>query len=526
MRKIKVMIVDDNKLVIDDIISLFNWDEQGFEIVAIEYNGKKALEKFIEISPEILITDIKMPFMDGIELAQNIRKIDVNTKILLLTAYSDFEYAQNAIKLGVTDYIIKGEITHQMLKEKLLLLKEIIDSENRTSLLISQKMINDLFNSDIHYSNNETTIDSNIRKLFSESFYYYVIDADLPLPFLEDGYFDIKRLTDNEIMSCCLSSEMDEINIVSVGSIQMNRVLVVINEKYYSQNMMMSYLLNSANEMKEILERKLGCSFTVFQINCKLNIFEMKELYKTTYKKRMLAKYLIGNCKVYDIADENLNWADTKIMFESADLINLIEKRESQAIQTFIENLYNQVLLANKDYYSLLNISKALYKILKKYSKTSPISASIARGNYTMFLNGEDVKNWMKNRFERLIAVEKEIYEKKYTKAIIRTIDYINTHYMDTDFAIDKAARNVGLSAGRLSVLFKKESGSTINQYLTDTRMTKAKKLLAESTFKVNEVSSIVGYSSSQYFSQIFKKTTGFYPSEYSRRGLKNAKEN
>lgn len=117
---ISVMIVDDEKLMLEDLTTLIDWERCGFHIVATAFNGKQGLRKYQELHPQLILTDIRMPFMDGVEMIAQIRKTDPQVCIVLLTAYEEFEYAREAIRLGVAEYLMKSEITEETLRELLL----------------------------------------------------------------------------------------------------------------------------------------------------------------------------------------------------------------------------------------------------------------------------------------------------------------------------------------------------------------------------------------------------------------------
>lgn len=521
MSKISVMIVDDEKLAVEDLISIFDWEANGFEIIATVFNGKQALAKFKEINPQIIITDIKMPFMDGIELVQNVRKLNAKTKILLLTAYSDFGYAQHAIQLGITDYMIKGEINHQTLKEKLLWLKDLIDSETKTSFMLTQKVISDFFNSDVESNIEESILDVS-KELLNTPYFYFIIEKDMPLDISGDNFSDSEKHYENEMISCCTSIDEKENSFVSVSAIRRNQVLLLINNrKSFSQNEMRSTMLQIAAKLKQVLNDYFQSEFTIYIVSYMLNLFEMKNLY-TTLNRRLFAKYLLGNGKIYDLSDEKLNWTKKEISFDDSLLVKLVEDMDNDEAQKYIDASFAQVLPPNKDYAGLVFISRSLYKILKKYIDVLPGFASEPdlRGcdNWTQWLNGQDIKKWFKNKFHYLIIEKRKIYENNYSNVVIRAIDFIYEQYSSADFTIGQIADHINLSSGRLSVIFKKETGKTVNDFLTEVRIAKAKILLNQGVLKVYEVSSMVGYGSSQYFSQIFYKLTGLYPNEF-RKG-------
>ena len=139
MKKISVMIVDDEKLAIEDLSTIVDWDALGFEIVATACNGRQALGKFNQFRPQVVFTDIKMPYMDGIELIGRLRELDSQVKILMLTAYEDFSYAKSAIQFGITDYIIKSEINAQSFMEVLCKLRRAINTQDKDREILKQE---------------------------------------------------------------------------------------------------------------------------------------------------------------------------------------------------------------------------------------------------------------------------------------------------------------------------------------------------------------------------------------------------
>ena len=138
---IPLMIVDDERLAIEDLSTIVDWNAYGFEIVATAFNGAQAFTKFMQLRPQLVITDIKMPIMDGIELIRRIREVDRQVPLLLLTAYADFSYARTAIQLGITDYIIKSEITAQSMAALLTKLRGSIEQQRQNRSILTGTML-------------------------------------------------------------------------------------------------------------------------------------------------------------------------------------------------------------------------------------------------------------------------------------------------------------------------------------------------------------------------------------------------
>ena len=142
MKKITVMIVDDERLAQEDLLSLVDWNVLGFEVVATAFNGRQALSKFAQFSPQIVFTDMRMPFMDGVELIEKLRELDKQTEIVVLSAYEDFAYAKTAIRFGISDYVIKSEINKFAFTELLIKLRQKITQKTKNSMIINNQILN------------------------------------------------------------------------------------------------------------------------------------------------------------------------------------------------------------------------------------------------------------------------------------------------------------------------------------------------------------------------------------------------
>ena len=181
MKKISVMIVDDEKLVLEDLKTLVDWEALGFEIVATAFNGKQALEKFKTFLPQVVFTDVRMPFMDGLELIRKLRETAPEVCIFLLTAYEDFTYARTAIKYGVKDYVIKStldEVTFAQLLKKLF---EDISRQNKLRDMLKTKQLLEY----LELPDGEEGAD--YSGMYRKAYAYIVIEQDLPVVFTDDS---------------------------------------------------------------------------------------------------------------------------------------------------------------------------------------------------------------------------------------------------------------------------------------------------------------------------------------------------
>lgn len=327
---IPTMIVEDEKLILEDIVSLVNWKKLGFEIVATAYTGEQGMNLFEKYRPSLILTDIKMPGMDGLDMMRSIKTLNPHVNFIIISSYSDFEYAQTAMRLGASDYILKGSISSEYISGKLLAIKELYTNKQELYLSLYQKLLMDL------------------------------------------------------------ASAQDSISINDINA--------------------MFHRLNPDD---------LNAHFDTF----------------------------------------------TEEAFE------IIEKE---------------------------------YDKIKHKSFQKPVLHNI-----------DELKEWLLTELNSLKHTHQLYFEKQLSPVLINAYNYICEHYSDPDLHIEEIAEKVGLSASRLSVLYKQETGQTVNQILTQKRMETAKYLLRWKNKKVYEVSELVGYKTSSYFSKVFYQYTGQYPNTY-----------
>ncbi|AZO96267.1 response regulator [Halocella sp. SP3-1] len=522
MNKITVMIVDDERLTIEDFIDMFDWETNGFEIVATANNGRQALAKFKRTQPQIVISDIKMPLMDGIELVNEIRKLNSKTKLILLSAYGEFEYARKAIKIGIVDYLLKSEISKEIISRKLCDIKDEIIIEKQNYGLIKEKIVQDLLQSNIDGHFNTFQYDSNVEQLISERYYHIIIEQDYPLPIVKDIEKFNKVEYKQKVIDMCKDFIRQDFHVKYVCYLEENRFLLFIEScrKHSEKDIYFNLRSNCINLQKKLI-RQTGNNYTFFISYNMFNLVDFKEKY-SDYKKKLKLKYLLGNGKIYDI--NNLKDADIteKKLIDILDIEEKLKYNNESGFIEYIDTIFEEIS-SRLEYNRLLHFSKLLYKILERETECllattqcSKINLKIMRKNW---MNVSDIKQWMKNSFRTLIQARLKEGRNSYSQEVIKAIQYIYQNYKERDLRIDEIARNVGWSANRLSVMFKKDTSLTVNEYLTKVRINKAKELICKEKYKIYQIASMVGYGSSQYFSKIFAKETGQTPSQYRKRG-------
>lgn len=512
MRKISVMIVDDEKLVIEDLKTLADWDALGFEIVATAFNGKQALERYKRFRPQVVFTDIRMPFMDGLELIGNLREIDNKACIFLLTAYEDFSYARTAIKYGIKDYVIKSTLDEVTFSELLSGLFQEIMQQTKLQELLKERQILEYL--EAPEGQQAQVLMPMYKKLYS----YIIVEQDMPIAFADDmipkSYICSKR----EICTAVELDNMEGCEVAAVGQIPDQRILVVLDIKEISQRKIKEIIYAYAGQIRQNLFAAFGVSFTVYAIDKKITFAELKHILRQN-SAAFRKKYLTGCGEILWIGEEKIDSMTEEITADIPWMQKMIEQRNTTMIVEYLDKVYKELEVSLNDKW-LKSVSRELYTLLKRnYKRLPKLSGqdfSIA-ANVQSWLDAKHIKIWFEKQFVLLIEEKELVYPMGYSKTTVMAVEYIFKHYQGHTLTIKDIAERVHLSAGHLCSLFKKETGKTLNSYITEVRIEEAKKLLEEGELKIYEVSLAVGYQSSQYFSQIFYKMTGIFPTDWQK---------
>ena len=527
MNKYRLVLLDDEEIVTNGIQKVFDLDALGFEVVGIFHNPEKALEQLENLQPDMIITDVKMPQMDGLDFSRMAKKIFPEIEIVILSGYDDFSYAQAAIKLGIRDYLlkpIKKLDFNTMMKG---MYQKI--SDKKAEKQYYQSLLEFVENNYAEYKNNFFL---NLAEggEFDETQYNTIMNK-VGCDFLRKKYLLIK------VDVYKMPVEMDYVSEIGKIYQQMNDELVVYGQvEEFATDESLFFLLYSVDtedvsdirttviDLMEALRQKgialtAGISlehqgpeeFFLARNDCIRQIF-MKEMHIDEASDANPIRQSESNLNVPYMELENLfrgiSMKDGDVMRRSIDKLDDISGdtshnlyREYSVTITFLI-LLRMCQLQNKYDFSSHIVSPELLdlKHLKKVHSTSEAQKKLVEGFATAL--------------SELIA-EKEISEP--SKMIVAALTYINGHFCE-NISLADVAENINISKNYLCDIFKKELGITFMNYVTSLRIEKAKDYLANTDMKMYEVSCAVGYSDYAYFSQIFKKHTGTTLSAYRRQ--------
>lgn len=541
----KLILVDDEEEVRKGIIKKIKWDQYGFEVIGEAENGIEALDIAEKIIPDILITDIKMPFMDGITLAEKFRKKYPVTKIIILTGFDEFEYAHKAIKLDITEYILKP-ISSTELIEVLLKVKEKIDEEfaqkkdieklkehyNKSLPILQEKFFSSLITNG--FSNEEIKEKSYNYSLNidGKGFATAVLSIDETKEYLkEDNIISMQK--DIELLQFAILNIFKDVIIkynVGIAFLHDNHIVSILIFQEDNKDAIMKKVLTILEEVRLYVEKYIKHTATIGVGNFCDDLSNIKYSYKNAINA-LDYSLIVGKNKVIYIEDMEPCQIRNLVFDENKDrlLSSFIKVGTSEEIKDIINSLFDEIINKKVSFKSYQVYLLEMITTILKVAEDFEIDIDHIFGDdYNLFVelykfkNLIDVKEWIT---EICIKIKGYISQsrKNICKLIVEdAIKYIKDNYGSNDITIDKICGILHISSAYFSSIFKKETKLTFINYLTEVRMEKAKELLRTTNLKTFEIANRVGYSEANYFSYCFKKRFGSSPSEYRNYKTKN----
>ncbi|WP_017211506.1 response regulator transcription factor [Clostridium beijerinckii] len=538
----KVMIVDDEIPAREILLCIINWEDTDFRIVYSASNGKDALDKYTDIKPDLIITDIQMPIIDGLDLIGEIQKINKSQKFLILSCYEDFTYAQRAMKMGVTDYLIKDLITPNDLYGILAKTKTDLDNITikKSEIKKEHKLLNFLkenkdialrkliFN-DISQDDCYNLIENLNLNLNGKLFVLFLIQIDNFFKYIEDEIFYTNTL--NEIIKN-VSETIEELNIGEcfysengefTAIVRLSPTISeadIINECYYL-----------AQEIRKRISLMHNISLTISVSSTFKKPFKIKKYFDEAFKLSKM-KVFLGNDTIIlnNTFVKNLD-LDTDTLAKRINAINIaIEQNNIENLKSELTHLYDKDIRGFMQFNYLNYINSSLLDLVvrtcNRYSiayedifSTSYLPIEILSTKETV----EEMSGWFIEIFTKIININfNNSFKNKYSKKVADSIDYINKNLFNQSLSLTDIAENINVHKVYLCRIFKEETGENVTQYILKSRIEKSKEIILSTNYKLYEISDKLGFNSPQQFSILFKKVTGITPNQFRDSYFKN----
>ena len=494
----KVLIVDDEPIVREGLEWIIEWEKYNYQVIGTAENGKEGLEKIRSLQPELVVTDIRMPEISGIEMIRQARKEGIDCECIILSGYSDFSYAQEAIELGMLSYLLKpideDELIRSLEKISYEIKKKMqIEKYQDYSLaaLIKDYIIRGQYN-------------NNLEVFLSFDFYQLV------------GCFFNHNEINHEQMKEKMKKNLPQNTFLFSHS---NGVFILICD----ESALTVQNIVTAVEKEINLEKKMG----VFVISSRASsVKKLRHLYHEIEELEN-KQYLFPTLSILSqqiIADE-VEKKNSTFLLDKQDLrINLLQAIMSGKrthIKSYMEQLFTyyqknmwavstiKADLSNLCSYCFETIEEELDKPLKESEKNKVVSVIWTKKSlYETF-------DFLKEVF---MDIGRMFYEKNEKKDVVEDIVQITYKHYDEDLTLQYLGKTLNYSYSYLGKKFKAQKQKSYRTFLDEVRIEQAKKLLREDKYLIYEVSDKVGYTNADYFYKKFKKMVGISPKSYQKQ--------
>ena len=505
----KVVVVDDERVALENIKSLIPWEQHGFEIVGTATNGKSALKLYEERRPQIMIVDIRMPIMDGLELIQTLAARRDNVKFIVMSAYEDFEYARQSISCGnVSCYLLKHEADGERLLDELLKAKKAWQEEDaKRRLELADRLKSAVLGGHFGNSDDANGIRGKLGMLLIQPDMPFSIVPSPNLPFeFADGWLI------GEDAGTGGGQDWEPVGSFMLNADQLVMIFANKSLVHSPGETFRSIAADILNRMSGQFQRSFSCFYTV-QAGEK-SVQQMMQLLTEASSYRVFCGKNAIVC-----ADDLPILAPKEPMAFKPPAIRLDELMQGLKLRNheMIEHGINQIFSGIcEPVWDLPGLYEAVHLCAKLYQDYWASSGMMDAEPLRSLLPGEvyhvqEIRQGLIQAFRDLIA---QRVPQTLSPKLNQAIRYMNEHYME-DIGIDEVADAVGISVSYLHQLFKKDLNRTFLDCLTEIRIRKAQHILLHEDAKMFEVSERVGYRSPQHFSQVFKRMTGMSPHEF-----------
>lgn len=515
--------MDDRPLFLEYLRSTINWEGYGFEIVAEAKNGIEALEKINDYLPDVLITDINMPKMNGLDLSEKAKEKYPNMDIVLITGKSEFEMARRALKIGVSDYILKPFEKEELILTLLRLKGNITRSiEIKTNRDSEREIFFESFFRGIIYNDNleeeylKTKLEVFDVKIKKEEFVVVVIDL---LEESNNGDSAIWNQTAIEMIN-----QMIEIEAYNVAFLDYEGKIISIVE--VNENVDIDELNDDYMKLHNLFKKHIGIDIVIGFGNVCHGFEGIRKSYKearSALNFRFDPKFDKSKpfIRFDEISNENKEYAFYSAQMNEEILKSLRNNNREEAIKlvnSILDEIYSRNL--SREYSSIIFMG-ILSLVLSYITQSGNTVNEVLEDEIDKIVGMSNRRSRREQRdlIIEIISKTTDYFEKhKVSRSYRITKDgkkYIKEHFSENSLTVSSVASSLYINETYLRTMFKKETGMTVIEYISKVRIKKAKDLILENTYKLSDIAEMVGYYDAAYLSKTFKKYYGISPSKY-----------
>ncbi|WP_426445838.1 response regulator [Paenibacillus sp. S-38] len=533
----KIVIADDDRIILKGLTKTIDWEANGFRLAASETNGEDAWEAVERELPQVVLTDIRMPFMDGLELTEKIKERHPGIKIIMMTSYDEFEYAQKALKLKVYDFLLKP-LDEAKLLETVKRAADEWDREHATAKkvlegipLLKQRFFENLLTG--RFSEEEIRHELDFLDIPLQARNYAVILL------LADHYYEAspRNRYGQELLKYCIHNVADEVVRLECGPSSLpgepkgqvfgaiKDEIVVIYGASEEESALELRALTLAETIRANVEKYLKTTVTAGVGSVVDRLDAVRASYLNA-KDATELRHMTGKNQVFLYRDELIkpraegepavdsNWATQLTMKIKSGLEQeaaaILDSLEEEFLSRRPVDLVRMHMLGMEIVFALVHAFQDWHDPPYAKEAVESLFEEIHR-----YRTAKEMFQRIRDFMNELSAAVKERRLRQHKGLADQAAAFIREHYMKEGLSLQDVAEHVHVSTTYLSAIFKKETGVNFSEFLLETRMNAAIDWLRKEELKTYEVAERVGYANPQYFSVIFKKYTGRTPSEF-----------
>lgn len=541
MNEIKVFLVEDEMVIRRGIKNSIDWEKEGYIFCGEASDGELAYPMIIKEKPDILITDIRMPFMDGLELCKLVKKELPNIKILILSGYDEFDYAKEAIRLGVTEYLLKPISSGKLLealngvsesirreKEDKDLVRKYMEEMRENTEHEKQKFFEQMIAGNLSMADALETGEKYEMNLSARMYNLLLFRFTLG----EENRKSGELLGEAEYAIEKLTERLEYVFEFQRGVEGWAFLLMADNEEQMSER-----VKELSKDLEEIMKNYSTIAYFGGIGQPVARLRELEESFREA-ERALAARFTMELNQIISVEDirmaQNVDTLDdieitsfgeiekTRTMLEKF-LNNGAEDEIDEFVDVYINELSEEnlksVLMRQ---YIIIDAYIVMMSFCEKFEGIEgemQAQSEELKNSMKTIQTLEEIKNYIRMLLKKIIGVRDTISGRRYSDIIEIAKDQIRKTYMSDEISLNTIAAEVGMSPSYFSSIFSKEMGKTFVEYLTEIRMDRAKELLMCSSMKTSEIGYEVGYKDPHYFSYIFKKTQNCTPKEFRARG-------
>jgi len=510
--KIKMLIVDDEPIISQGLRMTIPWDSHGIEVIGEASDGKQALEILEKQRVDIVLTDVRMPEMDGIQLAKTIHEQMPHIRVIIISGYDDFHYAREAIRFRVKDYLLKPVDIEELISKVRKLSEEIIDERDKLAKVEEEQMQEGvrqfIFNPHIQPEKHHLFTGEHFCVVVSELEDYATLHETRSRTELDE----IRDNWNTMVQEAMNTPFYRAISFFTHPNLQMT---LVFSQQAFTENTLKQLVTNTLPGWNEPTRLFFGLS-DIFE-----DIQDVKQAYHHAYEALVKRGKDNNQIQLYSLLnDSNVKKNDSKIKY--LHLYETLFRRDSQQLVVDLEKLFDHMETEDYNLVEIVEVCQELNKTIEQRLQDILTTTSLEDITYHVnetfdlhFTNSmkrvkqlmlEDLTMWME------LLIKENMGKKSWS--VEKAEEYILEHF-HRDLKASEVANEIHITPNYFSMIFKKELGVSFNDYLNDLRIEKAKQLLADTSDRIFEIAKEVGYKEYKYFVQVFRKKTGMTPTDY-----------